>query len=198
MDAGHLGQFQQGLCAPGLQDAAPGVEDRALGLADELGRLADQLGFARDVGEVAGQVVAVGGVPLHRRPRIVGIDYVFGDVHQHGSGPTGGGDVEGVVDHLGDVGCLGHQVVVLGHRHGYAGGVALLECVGADGGVGNLSGHHHHGDGIHVGIAQRGDDVGGRRTRSDHGHAGAAGGVGVPLSHVAGALFVAHQHMADG
>ena len=183
--------------APSLQDAAPAVDHRALGLADELGRLADQLGVADEVGAVAGQVVAIGGVPLHRRAGVVGVDDVFGDVHQHRTGAAGGGDVEGVVDHLRDVGRLGHQVVVLCYRHGDAGGVALLEGVGADGRIGNLAGDHHHGDGVHVGVAQRGDDIRGRRSRGDHGHTWAAGGVGEPLGHVAGALLMAHQHMTD-
>ena len=41
------------------------------------------------------------------------------------------------------------------------------------------------------------DQVGRRRARRHHRHAGLAGDVGVALGHVAGALLVAHQHVAD-
>jgi hypothetical protein len=50
---------------------------------------------------------------------------------------------------------------------------------------------------VHVGVHQRGDHVGGRRAAGDQGHAGAAGDVGVALGHVAGALLVAHEDVAD-
>ena len=48
------------------------------------------------------------------------------------------------------------------------------------------------------GVAQRGDNVGGRRAARHHGHPGPAGGVGVALGHVAGPLLVADQDVADG
>ena len=65
----------------------------------------------------------------------------------------------------------------------------------ADGGTWPVM--HDHRDRVHVGVAQRRDDVGGRRAAGHHGHAGAAGGVGVALGHVAGALLVAHEDVAD-
>ena len=64
-------------------------------------------------------------------------------------------------------------------------------------GVGHLAGDHDHRDRVHVGVAQRRDDVGRRRPARHHGHARAAGGVGEPLGHVAGALLVAHEDVAD-
>ena len=91
----------------------------------------------------------------------------------------------------------GDQEVVLGDRQGDAGGVALLERVGADGGRGHLAGDDDHRDRVHVGVAQRRDDVGGGRAAGHHGDAGLAGGVGVALGHVAGALLVAHEDVAD-
>ena len=82
-------------------------------------------------------------------------------------------------------------------RAGDADGVALLERVGTDRGGGTWPVMHDHRDRVHVGVHQRGDDVGGRRARRDHGDAGLAGDVGIPLGHVAGTLLVTHEHVAD-
>ena len=90
-----------------------------------------------------------------------------------------------------------HQFVVLGDAAGDADGVALLEGVGADGRRRHLAGDAHHRDRVHVGVAQRRDHVGGRRAAGDHGDAGPTGDVGVALGHVAGALLVAHEDVAD-
>ena len=114
-----------------------------------------------------------------------------------GPGSAGGGHVEGLGHHPGDVVHVGDQPVVLGDAHGDAGDVALLEGVGADGGGGHLAGDHDQGDRVHEGVGQGGDDVGGARARGDHGHAGPAGDLGVALGHVAGALLVADQDVAD-
>ena len=64
-------------------------------------------------------------------------------------------------------------------------------------GVRHLTGDADHRDRVHEGVHQRRDEVGGRRARGHHRHAGLAGDVGVALGHVAGALLVAHQHVAD-
>ena len=90
-----------------------------------------------------------------------------------------------------------HQLVVLGDRAGDADGVALLEGVAADRRGRHLAGDRHHRDRVHVGVHQRRHEVGRRRTRRHHRHAGAAGDVGVALGHVPGALLVAHEDVAD-
>ena len=150
---------------------------------------------------VAGQRVAhlvVGRpVPLHGRARVLWVDDVLGHVDEHRAGPAGRGQVEGLAHGERDVLRGRDQLVVLGDRAGDADRVALLEGVGADGGQRHLAGDAHDRDGVHVGVAQRGDDVGGRRAARHHGHAGTAGGVGVALRHVPGALLVAHEDVAD-
>ena len=129
-DAGPLGQLAQRLGGPGLEDPAAGVDDRALGGQQQLGGLADQGRVALGHRVVAGQVEVgrLGPVPLHG-----GVGDVLGHVDQHRAGPAGGGHVEGLGHHPGDVGAVGDQPVVLGDAHGDAGDVALLEGVGADG-----------------------------------------------------------------
>ena len=62
---------------------------------------------------------------------------------------------------------------------------------------GTWPGDHDERDGVHVRVAERRDDVGGGRAARHHGHARTAGGVGVALGHVAGALLVAHEDVAD-
>ena len=200
-DHRHVDQLGQGAQlgrGPGLEDPAPGVDHGALGFTDQLGRGLNQFGIAHSGGAVSGELhdVVGGLVPGHGRARVAGVDDVLGDVHQDRPRPSGGGDVEGLVDDAGNVLGLGDQKVVLGDRQGDSGGVALLEGVGAYGGVGHLAGDAHHRDRVHVGVAQRGDDVGGARSRGDHRHAGAPGGVGVALGHVPRALLVAHQYVA--
>src|SRR5699024_2835085 len=132
----------------GLQDAAACVDDRLLGGEDHLGRLLDLLRVAGGGGLVAGEAgddLGIGGpVPLHGRARVGGVDDVLGDVDEHRAGASRGGDVERLADHAGDLGGLGDQEVVLGHRLGDAGDVGLLEGVGADRGGGDLAGDADH------------------------------------------------------
>ena len=114
-----------------------------------------------------------------------------------GPGAAGGGDVERLPDRHRDL-LGGHdELVVLGARARDADGVALLEGVGADRRGAHLAGDADHRDRVHVGVHQRRDEVRRGRARCDHGDAGAAGDVGVPLGHVAGALLVTHEHVAD-
>ena len=115
-----------------------------------------------------------------------------------GPGAAGGGDVERLGDDAGQVLRAHDELVVLGDRAGDADRVALLERIRADGAGGDLAGDDDHGDRVHVGVAQRGDHVGGGRTARHHRHAGTAGDVGVALGHVARTLLVAHEDVADG
>ncbi len=162
----------------------------------EVDGLADQHGIAERHRVVAGQVQLVDRrrpVPLHGRVRDV-----LGQVDQDRSRPPGGGDVEGGGDHLRDVIDVLDEPVVLGDAHGDAGDVALLEGVGSDGTRRHLTGHDDQRRRVHVGVGERRHDVGGARAARHHGDAGTAGGHGVPLGHVTGALLVADQDVADG
>jgi hypothetical protein len=191
--ARHLGQGAKSLGRPRLQDAAPGVDDRSPALGDESRRLPDHARMAPGGGLVAGQVDPLRPVPVHG-----GVRDVLGHVDQDRPRTAGGGHVEGLTDDLGDVLGVGDEPVVLGDREGDPGGVALLEGIASDGAVGHLPGDDHNGGGVHVGVAQRGDDVGGGRSAGHHGHPRPAGGVGIPLGHVTGALLVAYENVADG
>ena len=167
---------------------------------DQLGRLADGLRVDRGLagGSRAGRRV-VGPVPLHRRAAgSCGSTMSLGTSMSTGPGPAGGGDVERLADDPGDVLaasvtrklCLVTGSVMPVVSHSWKASVPMAA-------VRHLAGDDDHRDRVHVGVAQRRDDVGGRRAAGHHGHAGPAGGVGVALGHVAGALLVAHEDVAD-
>ena len=97
----------------------------------------------------------------------------------------------------GDVVTVADQEVVLGDRHRDAGDVGFLEGVGADQGTTDLPGDRDDGDRVHLGVGQRGDQVGGAWTRGGHHHTDLAGGVRVTAGRMTGALLVADQHVTQ-
>ena len=193
----QLGELAQRLGPARFQDATAGVDHGARRAHDELGRRAHLVEVGLGLRLVAGQVHFGRLVPFHRRRRVSRIDDVLGDVDEHRARPPGRRDVERFANRLRDVLRRGHQEVVLGDGHRDAGGVALLERIGADRRRRHLTGDHDHGDRIHHRVAQRRDDVGRRRPTGHHRHAGATGRVGEPFGHVARALLVAHEDVAD-
>ena len=190
-DLAQLDEAPQLLARAGPDDAAADVEDRALGLGDQPGGLADLLAVRAGDRVVAGQVDA-------RRPGEPGarLQGVLGDVDEHRAGAAGGGDVERLGDDPRDLVGVGHEVVVLGDRHRDAADVGLLEGVGADGGRVHLTGDGDDRHRVHVGVGERGDQVGRARARGGHADADPAGRGGVALGRVAGALLVADQDVA--
>ena len=182
-DPGALRQRTQRVGCPRLEDSTPDVEHRATGVADQLRRPTHERRIALGHRVVAGKIEIVdrgGPVPLHG-----GVGDVLGKVDEHRAGSAGGGHVEGGRHHAGDVIDVLDQPVVLGDAHGDAGDVALLKGVGADRSRGHLARDHDQRRRVHVGVGQRGDDVGGPRPAGHHGHAGLPGHHGVALGHVA-------------
>jgi hypothetical protein len=105
--------------------------------------------------------------------------------------------VEGVVDRLLQlVGRLDGDRV-LDHRRRHADHVGLLEGVGAEQVGPHLTGHEDGRRRVHVGVADRRQQVGRAGAGGREGDADAAGRARVALRRVAGACLVAHQHVAD-
>ena len=140
---GELAQEAAGLAA-GVDDAAAGIEDRALGLLQRLDGGEDRVGVALGLrlvvqdARLLGRGIGGGGE----------LD-VLGDVDEHRAGAAVGGDVEGLVDGLGELGGVLHQPVVLGAGPGDADGVGLLEGVVADHEGRDLAGQDDDRDRVH-------------------------------------------------
>jgi hypothetical protein len=89
------------------------------------------------------------------------------------------------------------QVAVLDDGVGDAGDVRLLEAVLAQHGADDLAAKHDHGNRVGHGREQAGHRVGGARTRGHHHDAGLAGGAGVAIGHMRGALLVPGEDQLD-
>ena len=121
---------------------------------------------------------------------------VLGDVHQHGAFAAALGDAEGGAHGVGQVLHVAHREIVLGDGHGDALDVGLLEGIPAQLGGGHVAGESHHGHAVHVGGGDAGDQIGGAGAAGGQHHAGAAGGPGVAVRRVAGALLVGGEDVA--
>ena len=137
-------------------------------------RTVDDARQLREVLRPGTRLVVIGagliGAEVASTARRLGVDVVLvdGDVDEHRRRADRCGDVERLGDHLRDVVTVADQEVVLGDRHRDAGDVGLLERVGADQCASDLSGDRDHRDGVHLGVGQRGDQVGGAGTRCGH------------------------------
>jgi hypothetical protein len=117
----------------------------------------------------------------------------FGMSISTGPGAAGGGDVVGLAGDAGKgIGIL-HQVVVLHHRHGDAEDVRLLESILAEHPGHGLAGDHDHRHGVHHRGHQAGHGIAGTGAGGHQYGGGLAGGAGVAVGHVDGALLVADE-----
>ena len=122
---------------------------------------------------------------------------VLWDIDQHGAGASAGGDVKRFMHDLGQLGHVLDHEVVLGAGAGDAEGIRLLEGVAANEGAVDLAGDGDDGDGIHHGVHQAGDQVGGARSGGGAADADFARGAGVAFGGEGGVLLMAHQDVAD-
>src|SRR5690606_9725813 len=120
---------------------------------------------------------------------------VLGHVDQHRTRPPRGGDEEGFFHRRREITDVLDQEIVLDAGPRDADGVDLLECVVADDRRRHLAREHHHRDGVHVGGGDPGNRVGHPGTGSHQDHAGLAGGAGIAVGGMRGALRVTYQHV---
>ncbi len=186
--AGRLGERAQLCGRPRADHAAADVQHGLLGVGDQLRRGLDLLAVRLGHRPVAGEVDL-------RRPHEgrLGLLGVLRDVDEHGAGATGRRDLERRGDRAGDVLGALDQERVLGDRHRDADDVGLLEGVRAHEGREHLARDADDRHGVHVGVGDRGDEVGGARAGGRDGDADATGCRGIALGGVTGALLVADE-----
>ncbi len=156
--AGEAHQLAQQLArlGAGIDHAAAGVEHRLPGLAHDLDGLGDGRRIALDprliglVLDVLGAGVGAGGE----------LD-VLGNVDHDGTRPARAGDIEGLVQHAREIVDVLDQPVVLGAGPRDADRVAFLERVVADQVRRHLAGDADDRNGIHQGVGEAGDRIGG-------------------------------------
>src|SRR6266516_1209183 len=138
-----------------------------------------------------GDAVGVGEVEL-------GLLHVARHVDEHGPAAAGARDVEGGLENLRQLVHVLNEPRVLDDRDRDPGDVAFLERVGADQEGADLTGDADERRRVHPRIGDRRDEV--RRTwpRGRDSDANLAGGAGVALCHVPGALLMPCEHVPDG
>ena len=188
-----LGQRANLVHGIGFHNAVASQDDRPLGRQDQLDGFADGILLGREHGVRAVRSRCGGGKIEIRQPLL----RVLGDVHQHRPGTSGARHQEGLAQHRGDVLRAGDDVVVLGDRQGNAGDIDFLEGVCTQQLRGDLPGDADQRHRVHHGRGDAGDQVGGRRAGGGNGDADLARGARVAVGRMRGALFVAHQNMAD-
>ena len=150
-----LGELSQLVVGAGEDHAVPGEDNRPLRLGDQLRGLLYLGHVAFDPRLVPGQINRVRVLELGLL-----LEYVLGDVDENRPGPSGAGDVESLFDCGRYLGGVHHEVVVLRYWKGDAGGIGLLERIGADRRPRYLARDYDHGHRVHLCRGDAGYQVG--------------------------------------
>ena len=192
-DVAPLGQRHQLVPGVGQPHAAAGQNQGLTGLGNGVHHALDLQVVAPHTGLVASNGHFLHGSELFQCLVL----NVNGNVDKHRAGTAGGGDVEGLRHHPGQRFRVLDQIAVFDEGGDGAGDIHLLENIPAQQVAGHLPGDGHHGDGVHVGGGDAGDEVGRPRAGGDHTHAHFAADPGIARGHVAGILLGTHQGIAD-
>ena len=202
-----FGQGAELLMGPAADHAAAADEHGLLRMGDELHQLVHVVAVGGGGRQVPARPLPQVGQPAVELVLLLGeglvVDHhvqagdVFQKVDEHRAGPAHGGHGEGLPDDVGDVVGVPDQVGGLGDGHGDAGDVHLLEGVLTQGALGDVAGEEDHRGGVHVGGGDAGGQVGGAGAGGGEAHPHPAGGPGVAVGGVGGALLVGGQDVAD-
>ncbi len=118
---------------------------------------------------------------------------ILGDVDQDGAGATFLGNCKGFGQDRRDLGRVADQPRMLDDRQGDAEDIDFLEAIRAHQVRTDLAGDADQRDGIHIGIGNAGDQVGGAGARRGHADTDAAGGTCIGIGGKGGALFVTDE-----
>ena len=171
---------------------AADVEHGPLRLRDRVRGRAHLLHVHARGGAPAGEVDLVRVLEVDR-----GLLDVARDVDEDGAAAAGLGDVERRLDRVRQLLDVLDEPRMLDDRDRDPGDVALLKRVGADQVRPHLPGDADERGRVHPGVGDRGDEVRGARPGGGEGDTDPARRAGVALGHVARALLVAGEHVAD-
>lgn len=197
-DGALVGEFLEELgAALGEDHTLAGIDDGLLSNVDELGHTLDGRGELL-LGDLHGGAGRGAG---ERRQGSLGGDGssqntssdILGKINEDRAGSSAGGDLESLVDALGELGHVPDHDIPLGASTGDANDIGLLESVATNGGGDDLTAEDNHGGSVGEGILHGGDDVGGTGAGGDEDDARLARSAGIALSHVAGTLLVAGE-----
>ena len=107
------------------------------------------------------------------------------------------GNAESRPHGVGQILYMAHRVVVLGDGHGDALDISLLKGILAQHGRAHIARKRHHGHTVHIGGGNARYQIGSARAAGGQHHTGFAGGAGVSVGRMAGALLVGRHHMVD-
>ncbi len=191
-DLGALGELEEFGGGVAGNDAAADVEGRFFRVGDEIENFQKRFvaGFSfRWVGLAKGDFLG--------KDRLdAGLLDVLGNVDDDRSGAAGGGELERFFENAGKVFGLQDEVAVFDDRQGHAEEVGFLEGAFADELLVNLAGDRDQRGAVHVGVGDRGDEVGRAGAAGGHANSRFAGGAGVAFGGEGTALFVAGKNGA--
>ena len=122
---------------------------------------------------------------------------ILGQIDEHRAGTAGGGNVERLTHHAGNVGGVGDEVVVLGDTTADLDNRRLLEGIGANHAGSHLSCQGDEGNAIHLGVGDGRHQIQGTGSAGGHAHPRPPGGAGIALGCKSPPLLVARQDRAD-
>ena len=188
-DLRFVDEVPQGLAGGCAPHTAAKVDQRPLGRVDEVGGPLDLFFAVRGHGADLFRLL---GSKLADRS-----GHILGDVHEDGAFAAALRNAERGPHGVGQVFDPAHREIVLGDGHRDALDVGFLKAVRAKARRGDVAGEGDHGHRVHVGRGNAGDEVGGTRPAGGQHHAGTAGGAGITVCRMGGALLVGGQHMGD-
>ena len=120
---------------------------------------------------------------------------IFRDIDNNWPRPTGGCNVERLLDRHGQIFYVFHQKIVLHTRTRDPNRINFLKRVVADEMRRHLAGKHHHRNGIHIRRRDASHRIGRARAGGHKHHTRTAGRARIAVRRVRRTLLVAHQNM---
>ena len=158
-NTGGAGEFEEVGFGARSDDASADIEHGAFGFLDE-GEDFVKGSFCGGRWRKVARDIHLGG------PRDLGGGFldVFGDVDNDGTWAAGGGDMKSFGDYARDIARAHDEVAVFDDGESEAEDVGFLESAATNHSGGDLAGDRDHGNGVHEGIGDAGDEISGTWT----------------------------------